>query len=216
MTASAAASASGGRHGWKGTWWPWLAMVVVLAAVLVIGALGDRGPATQAEQVNAVAGTIRCPTCQGESVQQSDADISKQIRIDIAQRLQRGETPDQIRSFYASRYGQGILLTPTSTGVAGLVWILPVALAVLAVAGLIVVFRRWQAREPAHASAADRALVASALGAHDQGAGALDPGDRRAGDTADDDTPHDGAADDTGGDPAPGRPVDVTGPEAGP
>lgn len=211
MTASAAeAPASGGRYGWKGTWWPWLAMVVVLAAVLVIGALGDRGPATQAEQVNAVAGTIRCPTCQGESVQQSDADISKQIRIDIAQRLQRGETPDQIRSFYASRYGQGILLTPTSTGVAGLVWVLPVALAVLAVAGLIVVFRRWQAREPAHASAADRDLVARALEAHDQAAGESDTGDGR-----DDDT----AAGDTGGDPGgdaePGRPVDGARPEAG-
>jgi cytochrome c-type biogenesis protein CcmH len=138
-------------------------MGAVLLAVLVAAALAPREPATASEQVAEISQTIRCPTCSGESVAQSDADISKQIRLDVAQRLQRGQTPDQIRAYYAERYGEGILLTPQSGGLVGLVWILPVAALVLAVGGLVIVFRRWSETPPVHASDADRELVERAL-----------------------------------------------------
>jgi cytochrome c-type biogenesis protein CcmH len=140
----------------------WLVLACVAAAAIVLGTMRDSAPATTEDRINAVAETIKCPTCQGESVADSNAPTSREIRRDIADRLGRGESPDEIRASYADNYGDAILLTPSSGGLTSLVWILPVVAAVSAIAGLVVAFRRW--RGPvAHASDADRALVARAL-----------------------------------------------------
>lgn len=152
-----------GRRGGRASWWPWIVLACVVGAALVVGALGERPPATAVERVNAVAKTIRCPTCQGESVAQSEAEISKEIRLDIARRLEAGESEERIRAAYVSRYGEGIVLDPAGSGVTGLVWALPVIAGVLAVAGLVAVFRRWNADADRHATADDEALVAAAL-----------------------------------------------------
>jgi cytochrome c-type biogenesis protein CcmH/NrfF len=60
-------------------------------------------------------------------------------------------------------WGESILLTPDSSGVGGLVWVLPVVALVLALAGVGYVFWRWRGMAPVHASDADRELVDSAL-----------------------------------------------------
>jgi cytochrome c-type biogenesis protein CcmH len=138
-------------------------MGIIVVVALGVAALGSRGPSTSLEQVDAVAETIRCPQCDGESVAQSDADISRQIRTDIAQRLQEGQTPDQIREYYGGKYGDSILVTPQSNGLVALVWIIPVAALVIAIAGLVVAFRRWGERGVVAASDDDRELVDHAL-----------------------------------------------------
>ena len=162
---------------WRSASWPWFVLLAVLGIVLVVGAMAPRDPATTTEQVADIASGIRCPTCSGESAAVSDADVSKQIRLDVAQRLQQGQTPDQIRAFYADRYGDSILLTPQGSGVAGLVWVLPVAGVVVAASGLVFVFRRWNRGAVAHATDADRLLVERAMHDADVGDGDVDGAD---------------------------------------
>lgn len=177
MTSTPAASASPTTtdsvtaREWRSATWPWFVLLAVTLVVVVIGALAPREPATQTEQVFDIATGIRCPTCSGESAAASDADISKQIRLDIAQRLEQGQTTEQIRAFYASRYGESILMTPQSTGVAGLIWVIPVAAVVLAVSGLVSVFRHWNRASHLHATEDDRRLVEQALSTEDPGDG---------------------------------------------
>ncbi|MCX7620871.1 MAG: cytochrome c-type biogenesis protein CcmH [Acidimicrobiales bacterium] len=141
----------------------WFGLVLVFGVVLAVAATGTRPAATDAERVDAVAKTLRCPTCQGESVAVSEALISQEIRADIRRRLTAGESPDQIRAYYVSTYGEGILLTPSATGTGAAVWVLPVVVAVLCLAGLVVAFRRWRTRGALRATPADRALVEQAL-----------------------------------------------------
>lgn len=141
--------------------WGLLALIVV--AALVVGSMRQAGPSNDAERVRAIAKTIKCPTCQGESVADSDAGPSKEIRRDIAERVQRGETDDQIRSYYADRYGDQILLTPPRSGLGALVWVIPVVVVVVAAAGLAIVFRRLRSQERLEATDADRELVELAL-----------------------------------------------------
>ncbi len=174
-------------------WWPWLGVLAVVAVALVIGALGERPPATQAERVNAVARTVRCPTCNGESVAQSDAQISQQIRVEIAKGFESGLSEEQIRDRLLATY-DNISLDPSGSGTAGLVWALPIVVGLLALAGLVVVFRRWQRAGTLHASAADQALVAEALAGSRGAAGATDD-PAGAGDDRGhlDDAPDDGA-----------------------
>ena len=144
-------------------WWPYVVMGVILIVCLAIAAGRSAGPETAEDRINAVAETIKCPTCQGESVADSNAPSSRQIRDDIADPLSRGESPDQIRAFYAQSYGDAILLTPSATGLASVVWVVPVVALVCVVAGLVVAFRRWRGSGALHASEHDRQVVQEAL-----------------------------------------------------
>jgi cytochrome c-type biogenesis protein CcmH len=111
----------------------------------------------------AIARTVKCPECSGESVAESNSSYSRAARIEIAEQVQAGRTDDEVRDYLESRF-PGILLTPTSTGVAGLIWIIPVVAFVFSLAGLAVAFTRWSNDRPTGAvSAADRDLVRRAL-----------------------------------------------------
>jgi cytochrome c-type biogenesis protein CcmH/NrfF len=77
-------------------------------------------------------------------VAESDAEASKGIRVDIARRIADGQSDSEIRSYFARVYGNDILLRPTSSGLAGLVWVLPVAGFVMAAAGIGFAFWRWR------------------------------------------------------------------------
>ncbi len=139
--------------------WPWLLLAALLAGGLAVAAVGDTGPQTTAERARGIAESLKCPTCQGQSVADSDATAARSIRTEIARRLEAGQTDDEIRDYIAGLYGEEFLLTPPRTGVAGLIWFLPVAAGVLAVGGLVVVFRRWRVPEDLDVSEDDRDLV---------------------------------------------------------
>jgi cytochrome c-type biogenesis protein CcmH len=124
-------------------WGSWVLLVVVVAGALLIGTTDDGGPRTDVERVQSIAASVRCPTCRGQSVADSDAIAAENVRREIARRVGEGESDDEIRAALAARFGDTILLTPPRSGVAGLVWVLPVAGVVVAVAGLAFAFRRW-------------------------------------------------------------------------
>jgi len=173
MTADATAPRD---HGWWRRWGPWVAMALVLGAALFVGTVSQRDAPTNADRLTSIARTIKCPVCSGESVAESDAQISQEIRRDIGVRLEAGQTDDQIREAVREQFGDYILLTPSARGVTGLVWVLPVVLLVVAFAGLVVAFSRWRVRGEVHATDADRALVAEAqAGTTPRAGGAPDP-----------------------------------------
>jgi cytochrome c-type biogenesis protein CcmH len=132
--------------------------MAVLAVVVLAVATGGGGERTPEERVRALEGTIRCPTCKGQSVRESAAPASQAVRAEIQRRVDAGESDGEIRAFLVSRYGESILLQPPASGVAGLVWALPVVLVVVGVAGLAVLFRRWRP-VPVTVSDDDRVLV---------------------------------------------------------
>jgi cytochrome c-type biogenesis protein CcmH/NrfF len=92
-------------------------------------------------------------------VAQSESPPAKAIRAEIAKRIDQGQTDAQITDYLIGSFNESISLNPRASGVVGLVWITPVVALVTAVAGLVVVFRRWHLAEVAEASDADRRLV---------------------------------------------------------
>lgn len=141
--------------------WPWLVLVALLLGGLAVAVAGDDGPQTSAERARALAEGIKCPTCQGQSVANSDATAARSIRTEIARRIEEGQTDDEIRDYIVGLYPDSSL-TPPRSGVAGLVWFLPVALFVGAVGGLVAVFRSWRSPPDTEVSDADRELVEEA------------------------------------------------------
>jgi cytochrome c-type biogenesis protein CcmH len=154
------------------SWLPWAALFVVVVGLL---AFGSRTTAqTDQERALSVARTIACPTCDGESSAESNAPAAAEVRREIARRIAEGQSDEQIRAYFASQQGDQILLTPPSSGIGALVWVLPVVAVAAAVVGLVFAFLRWQ-RQP-HAEGVsddDRALVDDALRRH----GGTDPDD---------------------------------------
>ena len=139
--------------------WAWFGLGLVLVVALAIGAQGRSRPMTQAQRVHHIASEIRCPTCRNQSAAESDAAAAKAVRDEITRRVKAGESDGEIVSFLVSRYGSDILLKPEGSGVASLVWILPVVAVVVAVGALAFAFARWRARPGVSVSEEDRALV---------------------------------------------------------
>jgi cytochrome c-type biogenesis protein CcmH len=99
-----------------------LAAVLALAGLVAVELLRPSAPLTQAEQARQIASELRCPDCQALSVAESRTESAAAIRIEIAELLAAGATPDDVRRHFVERYGSWILLAPS----APLVWWLPV------------------------------------------------------------------------------------------
>ena len=121
----------------------WLALAVVTIGALVYG-VTDRAPTTAADRERSLGKTIMCPACSGESVADSEAPIAVFIRKQISDKVTAGESDQRIRDELAAAYGQRVILTPPKSGLASLVWILPVAGLIAALAGVAFAFRRWR------------------------------------------------------------------------
>ncbi len=145
----------------------WAVLVVVVVAALAYGTFAT-DEVTAEQRVRNLAGQFACPQCSGQSVRDSDVGISVQIRAEIAERVERGDSDDQILSFLTQAYGSDYLLTPSASGAASLVWAIPVFGAVVALAGVGMAFRRWKP-QPVQVSDTERELVQRALAESEEG-----------------------------------------------
>lgn len=90
-----------------------------------------------------LASQLRCPVCQGLSVQDSPSELAQQMRDVVRQQLQDGKSPDEVKEYFVARYGQWILMTPPAVGFNWLVYSLPAIVLVIGGAMLVVLVRRW-------------------------------------------------------------------------
>ena len=94
-------------------------------------------------RTSAIASTLRCPVCQGESIQDSPSELSQQMRAVVRDQLRAGKTPDEVRAYFVSRYGEWILLQPKMTGLNILLYVLPVVLVVGGLILIVILVRKW-------------------------------------------------------------------------
>jgi len=145
----------------------WAALALVVVALMAVGLSRGDGIVTPEERVEAISKRIACPVCDGESVFESRNNSSANIRTEIRTQVEAGvASDDQIVTSIQDVFGGRVLLVPKSTGIDALAWALPVVVAVCALAGLVVAFRRWKRAADAVPTDDDRALVAAAREAH--------------------------------------------------
>ncbi|HET9235677.1 MAG TPA: cytochrome c-type biogenesis protein [Oligoflexus sp.] len=75
-----------------------------------------------------VAKELRCPTCTGLSVLESDASFSVQIKDQVHEQMKLGKSKDEIIKYFVERYGPWILREPPKEGFNLLAWGVPIAL----------------------------------------------------------------------------------------
>lgn len=107
---------------------------------------------------------LRCLVCRNESIDDSDADLAHDLRVLLRQRLTAGDTDQQAVGYIVARYGEFVLLKPTTTGVNLILWLAgPGALLAGAALAFAMARKRAHAPEAAGLSAEDQARLADLL-----------------------------------------------------
>ena len=131
----------------------WLAAVLILIglslpafAVQPNEVLADKELEARARTISA---ELRCLVCQNQSIDDSDADLAKDLRVIVRERLTQGDDNSEVLDYVVARYGEFVLLKPRFSLQTALLWGAPVLL-LLGGATILMVNRR---QPPAEASA---------------------------------------------------------------
>lgn len=101
---------------------------------------------------------LRCPVCQNESIDESNAPISHDLRVLLRERLVAGDTDQEVVDFLVARFGEFILLEPDTRGANLILWAAaPVLLLLALLVGWVSIRRKAPVEEPL--SEAERAEV---------------------------------------------------------
>jgi cytochrome c-type biogenesis protein CcmH len=93
-------------------------------------------------RAEALSRQLRCLVCQNQSIEDSDADLARDLRRLVREHIVAGDDDGAIKTFLVERYGEFVLLKPRFSGAGLVLWILPVVLLVLTAGGLVMVQRR--------------------------------------------------------------------------
>jgi cytochrome c-type biogenesis protein CcmH len=119
----------------------WLAFGTVAAhAVLAPNEMLD-DPALEA-RARALSAGLRCMVCQNQSIDDSDAELARDLRVLVRERIAAGDSDEAVMDYVVSRYGEFVLLRPTFTARNALLWGMPVILLVCGGAFIILSARR--------------------------------------------------------------------------
>jgi cytochrome c-type biogenesis protein CcmH len=94
-------------------------------------------------RTSAVAEELRCPVCQGVSIQESPSELAGQMRAVVKDQLRAGRSPDQVKAYFVSKYGEWILLEPKPKGFNLIVYALPAAVILGGLGVIVFAVRRW-------------------------------------------------------------------------
>lgn len=99
---------------------------------------------------------LRCVVCQNESIDESNADLARELRIVVRERLVAGDSDEQVLDFLVARYGEFVLLKPRTEGWNIILWLSGPALFLMALGiGVAYVRGRSKAAAPTEAGLSD-------------------------------------------------------------
>jgi len=103
-------------------------------------------PALEA-RARALSAELRCMVCQNQSIDDSNAELARDLRLLVRERLKNGDSDEAVIDYVVSRYGEFVLLNPRLRGETLLLWGAPVVL-FLAGAAAMVLFVRKRGGKP--------------------------------------------------------------------
>lgn len=119
-------------------------------------------PALEA-RARTISAELRCMVCQNQSIDDSEAELARDLRLLVRERIKAGDSDEDVRNYIVSRYGEFVLLKPRFSVRNALLWATPVV--VLAGGGLLVILslRRRSARHAAPLSVEEEAALKDIL-----------------------------------------------------
>ena len=145
-----------------------LLFAVLFCGLLATPALAVSDPAEllpdRAQELRAetLGHQLRCLVCQNESIEDSDADLARDLRRIIRQRIVAGDSDQQVTEWMAARYGNFVRLRPPFNALTLLLWGAPLIALLVGIAAVLIAGRRRPAA-PAPLSDAERQRLADLL-----------------------------------------------------
>ena len=126
-----------------------LVLTLILAAAPAFAVNPDEMLADPALEARArtLSAELRCMVCQNQSIDDSNADLAKDLRLLVRERITDGDSDEQVLNYIVSRYGEFVLLKPRFSVRTLLLWGAPVLL-ILAGGASLIVFARRRAGKP--------------------------------------------------------------------
>ena len=94
------------------------------------------------ERARDISQNLRCLVCQNQSIDDSDADLARDLRLIVRQRLVAGDSDDAVIQYIVDRYGDYVLLGPPFKGTTYFLWLGPIAILLAAGGGIFLAARR--------------------------------------------------------------------------
>jgi cytochrome c-type biogenesis protein CcmH len=145
-----------------------LALALLFASLLVAPAYAVSDPREllpdrqQEQRAETLGHQLRCLVCQNESVEESNADLARDLRRIIRQRIVAGDSDQQVVEWMVARYGNFVRLKPPFNAMTLLLWGAP-GIAVLAGIAAVLVARRRRPAAPAPLTEAERRRLTELL-----------------------------------------------------
>ncbi len=125
-----------------------LPLLAVLMLAAPVGAVDPQEVLTDPlleKRARSISLGLRCVVCQNQSIDDSDAQLARDLRLLVRDRLTEGDSDQEVVDYIVSRYGDFVLLRPPVKGVTYALWFGPILIALLGLLGLILYFRRQKA-----------------------------------------------------------------------
>ncbi len=95
------------------------------------------------ERAREISAGVRCPVCQNESIDESNAQLAAELRVVVRERLVAGDSNQDVLDYLVARYGEFVLLKPDASGANILLWLsAPIMLLIALGIGWTVIRRR--------------------------------------------------------------------------
>lgn len=115
------------------------------------------------ERARSISAGLRCLQCQNESIDESNADIARDLRLLVRERLVEGDSDSEVIDYVTARYGEFVLLRPNGRGMNLVLWASGPVLLILTLGGLALVRRKSQDVTSAPLSEEEEAKLAKLL-----------------------------------------------------
>ena len=108
----------------------WLIVPAIALVIIVVGLVSSDGATTPEARAHALAVSLKCPICAGESIAASQTDLAEDLRGLIADEIDVGSSDEEIRAMFVASYGEQVLLDPPGFGWGVTLWAVPLLAAV--------------------------------------------------------------------------------------
>ncbi len=123
-----------------------------------------KDPALEA-RARAISQELRCLVCQNQSIDDSDADLARDLRVLVRERLQAGDGDEAVLDYVVSRYGDFVLLKPPFKATTYVLWLAPAFILIVGALAIVLFFRRRAGiSEPAPLTPEERRRLARLTG----------------------------------------------------
>ena len=150
-----------------------LLLALMLAFFALTGLAKEAPPASSNPQIEkrlmTLASQLRCLVCQNETLADSPADLARDLRAEIREKMMQGQSDKQIVDYLVARYGDYVLYRPPLMTTTVLLWFGPFLLVIIGLAWLVYRLRKRRATDSAPLSDAEHARAAALLAEQEGG-----------------------------------------------